>query len=231
MKIGRNGFASLTAGGLLVAALALGCGGGGGSGAPSSAGQIQGALSKTSGVRTASVDLGRTLFARASAWIGIAQAIAAGPVGKSGCGNPLDPAAAIKVTLFRKGDLTTPVDSTVTDSGGNFVFKAVPPGDYVIQVALAGKTISAPAIVQPSQTTNLTGELDVDCKDVDHDGVTSEPELHVEMDTDDGSMLVADETEHGGTFHGEVHENDGGVKMEDGRNGDRTDELDTRHGA
>ena len=73
-------------------------------------------------------------------------------------------------------------------------------------------------IVQPRQTTNLTGKLDVDGHDVDHD---------VNEDTDDGSTMSADETEKGGDFHGEVHESNGKMKMENGHRGDRGDEADS----
>lgn len=216
---GSRGFTVL-AGALAVTALALGCGGGGG-GTP---GRINGALSKSSQVRTASLGSARSLFARAGAWLGVGQAVAAGASGQSGCGNPLDPAAGVPVKLLLNGAV---VQTTVTDSGGNFRFADLAAGDYVIQVTLPSGTISAPTIVRPAQTTAITGSLDVDCKDVNGNGDKSEPALHVESDTDDGSMEVADETESGGKFHGDVHEDNGSVKHEDGTMGDRSDEHDT----
>ncbi len=220
MKERVNGWRLLCVGGALIAAMALGCGGGGGGGAKSTAGQISGNLTKASGIQTASLSFGRRLVARAEQWLGLTSAVADGT---TNCGNPTDPASSVTVDLLQNGQV---VQSTTTGSDGEFSFSNLAPGDYVIQVTLPSGVISAPAIVQPGQTTTLSGELDVDCDDVDGDGDQSEPALHIEEDTEDGSNLDADETDDCGNFDGDVRDEDGSTIHESGTCGDRSDETD-----
>jgi hypothetical protein len=206
--------------------LALGCGGGGGGGSGSGSGQLTGSLSKSSSVQTASMTFGQRALASAKAWLGVTNAVA---VVTTQCGNPAQPAGGVTVDLLMKqanGTLTS-VQSTVTDSNGDFTFSGLAPGDYVIQVALPSGTISAPAIVQLGERTTLTGELDVDCNDVDSDGDRSETELHVVENADDGSGVEADETDNGGNFTEDVKDSAGKMKHEHGQKGDRSDEQRT----
>jgi SdrD B-like protein len=228
MKTTTRQLTWLSASGATVAALALAClavacggGGGGGGGMSGGASQVSGSLSKASGMQTASLGRGRSLSAHAASWFGVSNAMAEAT---TNCGHVEAAANDVQVRLLMSGAV---IETTMTNGDGHFTFTDLAPGDYVIQIVLPSGTISAPVIVQPGQTTNLTGELDVDCHDVDHDGNTTEIALHVDEDTDDGSTMSADETEFGGDFHGEVHEDNGTMKMENGHRGDRGDETDS----
>ena len=173
-------------------------------------------------MQTASLSFGRRLLASAGAWLGTGTAVA---VDSTSCGNPAEPAGGVTVDLFGPGMVL--VQSTVTNSSGDFTFSNLTPADYVIQVVLPSGAISVPAIVQQGQSTTLTGELDLDCGDVDDDGNTSEPKLKVEQETEDGSMMDAEETEDGGHFSGDIKTSDGGTRHESGSQGDRSDEQET----
>ena len=212
--------------GIAVAALAVACGGGGGGGGSSGgtstgASQVSGSLNKASGMQIASQGGSGSLFARVTAWLGAPSAIAQAT---TNCGHVEAAANDVQVTLLINGSV---VKTTTTNGDGHFVLSDLAPGDYVIQVNPSSGPISVPLIVQPGQTTNVTGEFDVDCHDVDHDGNTTEIALHIDEDTDDGSTMTADETEHGGDFHGDVHESNGKMKQETGHRGDRGDEIDS----
>lgn len=223
MKSEHRGWRTLALAGALAAAAAFGCGGGGGGGSHSGTGTINGNLTKASSIQTASLSLRQRLMVAAGRWLGAAAAIAQSAT--TTCGNPEEAAAGVTVNLLLPDG--TFVQSTTTDSDGHFTFTGVAPGNYVIQVTLASGTISAPAIVQPDQTTNLSGELDVDCEDIDADHDVAETAIHVEQETEDGSHLEADETEDGGEFHGDVKTQDGGTVHQSGTSGDRNDEVDT----
>jgi hypothetical protein len=197
----------------------LGCGGGGSSGTSGS--QITGNLSRSGAVTLARRGSMPTWIAGAAAWVGARPAVADGT---TACGNPAVPAAGIPVTLLLNGAV---VQTTSTNVDGEFMFSGLVPGDYVIQVTLPRGTISSPVIVQPGQQTTLVGELDVDCHDVDRDGNRSEIALRVRQTTDDGSQMDADETEDGGQFSGDVHQEDSSVRHEGGSGGNRSDEHDS----
>jgi hypothetical protein len=130
----------------------------------------------------------------------------------------------VQVSLLMNGSM---VNMTTTNGDGHFTFNDLAPGNYVLQVQLSSGTISVPVIVQPGQTTNLTGEFDVDCHDVSGDGNLTKIALHVDENTDDGSTMTADETENGGDFQGDVNEGNGKMKKEKGHRGDRGDETDS----
>jgi SdrD B-like domain len=221
MKMMKRRLLWFSTGGAAVAAFVLACGGGGGGGMSSGGtSQVSGSLKKASGMQTASLGHGRTLPAPVTSWFEVSSAVAEAT---TNCGHVEAAANDVQVRLLMNGAV---VQTTMTNGDGHFTFGDLAPGDYLIQVVLPSGTISVPVIVQPGQITNLTGELDVDCDDVDHDGNTIEIALHVDEDTDDGSTISADETENGGDFHGEVHESNGKMKMESGHRGDRGDETD-----
>jgi hypothetical protein len=212
--------------GLAAAVIAVACGGGGG-GSSSSGGmstgtsQVNGSLNKASGMQITSRGGSGSLFLRVTAWLGARSAVAQAT---TNCGHIEAAANDVQVSLLMNGSV---VKTTTTNGDGHFAFSDLAPGDYVIQVNPSSGSISIPLIVQPGQTTNVTGEFDVDCHDVDHDGNTTEIALHIDEETDDGSTMTADETEHGGDFHGDVHENNGKMKQETGHRGDRGDETDS----
>ena len=182
--------AALGAGAALAWTLGCGGGGGGGSGGGGS-GQITGSLSRSGAVQMARPGRMPTWLARAAAWIGAGNALADGT---TTCGNPTQPAEGVTVSLLDSSGAV--VQTTTTDANGEFTFTGLAPGDYVVQVTLAtGSILSTPATVQEGQTTTLTGELDVDCDDVDSDGNTAEVELKVQQTTPDGSEIEADDTE------------------------------------
>jgi SdrD B-like protein len=205
-------------------AWAVACGGGGGGGSGTSGAQLRGTLTRTAGVATARLDTPTRLLAAARRWLGVARVIADGV---SACGNPTTPADGVPVDLLLGGVV---VQSTVTNADGEFTFSNLAPGDYVIQVTLPTGTISTPAVVQAGQQTTLEGELDVDCGDVDADGNTEEPELHVQQSAEDGSEMESDETEDGGQFSGDVKQQDGTVEHQSGSDGNRSDEEDVNEG-
>jgi hypothetical protein len=139
----------------------------------------------------------RPWLARASAWIGVGSAFADGT---TDCGNAAVPAAGITVTLLDSSGAV--VQTTTTDSGGEFVFTGLAAGDYVVQVTLPTGTLSTPATVQEGQTTTLAGELDVDCEDANDNGNKTEIELKVKQEMPDGSEVESDDIEdddHGQT--------------------------------
>jgi len=208
--------------GILGVALAVGCGGGGGGGGGGSGGaEISGTLNKGNNIQTASLGRGHALFARLASWLGASRAVAQAT---TNCGHVEEAANNVPVALLLNGAV---VQTTATNGDGHFRFADLAPGDYVIQLSLPSGVISAPVIVQPGQVTDLTGELDVDCHDVDHDGTTTELELSLHEDTEDGSSLDADETEDGGDFDGQVHQPNGRTKHEHGNKGNRSDESDS----
>jgi hypothetical protein len=208
----------LCASGFSVAALALACGGGGTS---AGASQINGTLNKASGMQIVLRDDIRSLLARVGSWLAPSSAVAQAT---TNCGHLEGAAKHVQVSLRMNGSV---VQTTTTNGDGHFTFSDLAPGDYVIQVKLSSGTILVPVIVQPGQTTNLTGELDADCHDVNGDGNIAEIALHVDEATDDGSTMTADETENGGEFHGDVHDSNGKMKKETGHRGDRGDETDS----
>jgi hypothetical protein len=223
MKTGERKLVALCTGGILLGALAVACGGGGGGSGGSGNAQISGALNKASNLQNASLGVRRTLLARVASWVGLRSAVAQA---MTNCGHVEAAANDVPVSLLMNGMV---VQTTTTNGDGHFTFQDLAPGDYVVELTLPSGPISALVIVQPGQTTNLTGELDVDCHDVDHDGSTTELALHVDEETDDGSTMEADETEKGGDFHGEVHDSNGKMKRESGHKGDRSDESDTEN--
>jgi hypothetical protein len=196
--------AALGVGAALVWTLGCGGSGGGGSGAGGSGGQITGALSRSGAVQVARAARTPTWLARASAWIGAGSAFADGT---TSCGNPTVPVEGVIVTLLDSSGAF--VKETTTDASGEFTFTDLLPGDYVVQVTLPTGTLSTPATVQAGQTTTLTGELDVDCNDVDSDGNTAEVELKVQQTTPDGSEIESDSTEvDDENDNGDVNDND-----------------------
>jgi hypothetical protein len=206
-------------------AAVVGCSGGGGGGSSGSGGsggtaQISGTLTRGAGVQTAAATGSRTWLARVRSLVATPSAIAEGT---TACGNPAVSAEGVTVSLLLAGSV---VQTTVTDANGEFQFTGLAPGDYVIQVTLPSGTISAPALVQPGQTTALAGELEVDCEDVDTDHDTTEISLKVEEQAEDGSHLEGHHTQNGGAFEGEV--NDGGqMEHQSGHDGNRDDQEDS----
>jgi len=190
MKPRMGWTAALGVGAALVWTLGCGGSGGGGSGAGGSGGQINGALSHSGAVRVARAGRMPTWLARAAAWIGAGNALADGA---TACGNPTVPADGVTVTLLDSSGNV--VQTTTTDANGEFTFTGLAPGDYVVQVTLPTGSLSTPATVQAGQTTTLTGELDVDCNDVNNNGNTAEVELKVKQTTPDGSEIESDSTE------------------------------------
>lgn len=199
----------------VIVGIAYACGSG-----SSKAASIAGTLTKATSIQTAASHRRDGWFAVVSPWVGAKPAIA---VSTTACGNPSEPASGTTVTLLLNGHV---VQSTTTTSGGDFSFLNIPGGNYVIQVTLASGAISVPAVVQAGLVTNITGEIDPDCHDVDHDGNTTEPAIHMEAVSEDGSRIDADETEHGGSFDGHVKKSDGSVEHQHGHKGDRSDEVD-----
>ena len=183
--------AALGVGAALAWTLGCGGGGGGGSSGAGGSGQITGSLSRSGAVRVARAGRMPTWLARAAAWIGAGNALADGT---TTCGNPTQPAEGVTVNLLDSSGAV--VQTTTTDANGEFTFTGLAAGDYTVEVTLAtGTILDTPATVQEGQTTTLTGELDVDCQDVDSDGNTAEVELKVQQTAPDGSEIESDDTE------------------------------------
>jgi hypothetical protein len=219
MKSTVIGIAALGAAAAFAAVIGCSGGGGGSSGSGGTA-QINGTLTRGTGVQTAAAGGSRTWLARARSLVATPSAIAEGT---TACGNPAVSAAGVPVSLLLGGAV---VQTTVTDANGEFQFTGLAPGDYVIQVTLPSGTISAPALVQPGQTTAVAGELEVDCEDVDDDNNKTEISLEVKEQAEDGSHLEGHHTEDGGAFESEV--NDGNqVEHQSGHDGNREDEQDS----